>query len=203
MRVTSLCRRLLDLDGITVTDVELEGEVVVCEVRLRRRRLACPRCAFTTRARYNTRTVDSQSRGLDLGRRPNTTQTATALDRWCSVASRSRLLAFVRVAKTIRKFREGILAAIRLGHQQRTSRGTEQPRQTDSPPRIRLPLRPSRADPGDALLRPHRPMPPSRTGRPMTHTHAGRATILASRSNSERLPFASLELPCVRRPSDL
>ncbi|HET7386699.1 MAG TPA: transposase [Nocardioidaceae bacterium] len=44
----------------------------------------------------------------------NTTQTATALDRWCSVASRSRLPAFVRVAKTIRKFREGILAAIRL-----------------------------------------------------------------------------------------
>lgn len=69
MRVTSLCRRLLDLDGITVTDVELEGEVVVCEVRLRRRRLRCPRCAFTTKARYDTRTVDSQWRGLDLGRR--------------------------------------------------------------------------------------------------------------------------------------
>lgn len=45
----------------------------------------------------------------------DTTQTAAALDRWCSVASRSRLPAFVRVAKTIRKFREGILAAIRLG----------------------------------------------------------------------------------------
>jgi len=31
------------------------------------------------------------------------------------VASRSRLPAFIRVAKTIRKFRQGILAAIELG----------------------------------------------------------------------------------------
>ena len=37
------------------------------------------------------------------------------LDRWCAKASRSRLPAFVRVAKTIRTHREGILAAIRLG----------------------------------------------------------------------------------------
>jgi transposase len=41
-------------------------------------------------------------------------QTAELLDRWCSKASRSRLPAFVKVAKTIRKFRDGILAAIRL-----------------------------------------------------------------------------------------
>jgi transposase len=37
------------------------------------------------------------------------------LDRWCSKASRSRLDPFVKVAKSIRKFREGILAAIQLG----------------------------------------------------------------------------------------
>ena len=41
-------------------------------------------------------------------------QTAELLDRWCSKASRSRLPPFVKVAKTIRKFRDGILAAIRL-----------------------------------------------------------------------------------------
>jgi transposase len=41
-------------------------------------------------------------------------QTAELLDRWCSKASRSRLPAFVKVTKTIRKFRDGILAAIRL-----------------------------------------------------------------------------------------
>jgi len=40
---------------------------------------------------------------------------ATMLDRWCSKASRSRLDPFVKVAKTIRKFRDGILAAVNLG----------------------------------------------------------------------------------------
>jgi transposase len=37
------------------------------------------------------------------------------IDRWVSRASRSRLPAFVKAAKTIRKHREGILAALRLG----------------------------------------------------------------------------------------
>ncbi|MGH3500227.1 MAG: ISL3 family transposase [Nocardioidaceae bacterium] len=37
------------------------------------------------------------------------------IDRWISRASRSRLPAFVKTAKTIRKFRDGILAALRLG----------------------------------------------------------------------------------------
>ncbi len=37
------------------------------------------------------------------------------LDRWCSKASRSRLEPFVKVAKTTRKHRDGILATIRLG----------------------------------------------------------------------------------------
>lgn len=40
---------------------------------------------------------------------------ATLLDRFCSKASRCRLAPFVKVAKTIRKHRAGILAAIRLG----------------------------------------------------------------------------------------
>jgi Transposase len=35
--------------------------------------------------------------------------------RWISRASRSRLPAFVKAAKTIRKFRNGLLAAIKLG----------------------------------------------------------------------------------------
>lgn len=37
------------------------------------------------------------------------------LDRSCSRASRSRLDPFVKLAGTIRKHREGILAAVRLG----------------------------------------------------------------------------------------
>lgn len=69
MRVTTLCKRLLDLDGISVTAVNVVAGALVAQVRLRRRRLACPQCPFTTRARYDTRTVASRWRGLDLGRR--------------------------------------------------------------------------------------------------------------------------------------
>ena len=44
----------------------------------------------------------------------NPQETVELIDRWCSKASRSRLAPFVKVATTIRKFRDGILAAIRL-----------------------------------------------------------------------------------------
>jgi transposase len=44
----------------------------------------------------------------------NAAQVAELIDRWISRASRSRLPAFVKAAKTIRKFRDGLLAAIRL-----------------------------------------------------------------------------------------
>jgi transposase len=44
-----------------------------------------------------------------------TSQTETLIDRWISRASRSRLPAFVRAARTIRTFRDSLLAAIRLG----------------------------------------------------------------------------------------
>ena len=37
------------------------------------------------------------------------------LDHWCKRASRSRLSSFIRLSKTIRTHREGILASIRLG----------------------------------------------------------------------------------------
>jgi len=37
------------------------------------------------------------------------------LDAWLSWASRSRLAPFVRVARTLRQYRDGVLAAIRLG----------------------------------------------------------------------------------------
>lgn len=37
------------------------------------------------------------------------------LERFCSKASRSRLNPFVKVAETVRKRREGILVAVRLG----------------------------------------------------------------------------------------
>ena len=66
MRVTTAFHRLLGLSGIAVRGVSFL--VVVVEVGLRRKRLTCPLCPFTTRARYDTRTVSSTWRHLDFGR---------------------------------------------------------------------------------------------------------------------------------------
>ncbi len=67
MRVTTAFNRLLKLDGANVTAVEIGADTVTVEVRLRRRKLACPECDFTTRARYDTRAVASSWRHLRLG----------------------------------------------------------------------------------------------------------------------------------------
>ena len=50
----------------------------------------------------------------DLPRRRGSRPDRRAHGPWCCQASRSRLAPFVQVAKTIRKHRDGILAAIRL-----------------------------------------------------------------------------------------
>jgi hypothetical protein len=73
MRLTTLCKRLLRLEGVRLAAVELEGEagqerVVVELVRPQRRLLRCPRCGFCTPACYDRslRTL----RHLDVLRRP-------------------------------------------------------------------------------------------------------------------------------------
>lgn len=68
MRVTTVFNRLLALPGITVKDVSFGDGWVTVAVSLRGRRLSCPQCVFSTRARYDTRAVDSSWRHLDLGR---------------------------------------------------------------------------------------------------------------------------------------
>ncbi len=73
MRVTTAFHRLLGLQDITVRGVSFpdagsDAHTVVVEVGLRRKRLACPLCGFTTRARYDTRPVSSTWRHLDFGR---------------------------------------------------------------------------------------------------------------------------------------
>ena len=68
MRVTTAFKRLLDLPGVTVTDVDFSEVRVVVTVKLRQRRLRCPECSFTTMARYDSRPVLSSWRHLDLGR---------------------------------------------------------------------------------------------------------------------------------------
>lgn len=67
MRVTTAFKRLLALSGVTVAEVVFLPARVVVTVRLRSRRLRCPKCDFTTKARHDTRPVPSSWRHLDLG----------------------------------------------------------------------------------------------------------------------------------------
>jgi len=68
VRDTTAFKRLMDLSGITVSDVDFQRTRVVVTVRLRSQKLSCPDCEFTTKARYDTRPVSSWWRHLDLGR---------------------------------------------------------------------------------------------------------------------------------------
>ena len=67
MRVSRAFSRLLRLDGIWVRRVEFFSDRVVVWVSLRRRRLQCPLCAYSTRHRHNLQQVESTWRHLDLG----------------------------------------------------------------------------------------------------------------------------------------
>ncbi|MGI8800718.1 MAG: transposase [Solirubrobacteraceae bacterium] len=67
MRVNAAFSRLLRLEGVWIRAVRFEPGRVVVEVALRRRRLVCPLCGYSTRARRDTRPVDSVWRHLDLG----------------------------------------------------------------------------------------------------------------------------------------
>ena len=67
VRVTTAFNRLLRLEGVNVAAVDIGHDTVTVGVRLRRRRLACPQCGFTARARYDTRPVASTWRHLRLG----------------------------------------------------------------------------------------------------------------------------------------
>jgi transposase len=67
VRATTAFKHLLRLPGVTVSNVAFGQLKVVVTVRLRRRVLACPECAYTTRSRYGARPVASRWRHLDLG----------------------------------------------------------------------------------------------------------------------------------------
>jgi len=67
VRVTAAFSRLLCLEGVRVRDLLFERDRVVVVVALRRRRLVCPLCAFSTPHRHDIRSVDSDWRHLDLG----------------------------------------------------------------------------------------------------------------------------------------
>ncbi len=92
------------------------------------------------------------------------------LDAWLAWASRSRLQPFIRLAKTIRRHRAGILAAIRLGLSNGAPRGPPQPHPTDQPPQLRLPLRRAAHRARLPVLRRHRHRP---TAMNFTHKPTG------------------------------
>jgi transposase len=68
VRLTTAFNRLLALFGVSVTGVSFQADMVVVDVALRRRRLCCPLCPFSTAARYDTRPVSSSWRHTDMGR---------------------------------------------------------------------------------------------------------------------------------------
>jgi transposase len=67
VRVTAGFSRLLRLPGVRVRSVSFEPDRVVVTVALRRRRLICPECGYSTRHRENMQDHDSSWRHLDLG----------------------------------------------------------------------------------------------------------------------------------------
>jgi transposase len=68
VRVATAFSRLLDLPGVWVRSVSFEPGCVVVTVALRRRRLHCPKCSYSTRHRESKQHHDSVWRHLDLGR---------------------------------------------------------------------------------------------------------------------------------------
>jgi transposase len=69
MRLTAAFFRLLDLPGVWVKKVRFQPGQVVVTVALRRKRLCCPKCSYSTMARENVQDHDSVWRHLDLGKR--------------------------------------------------------------------------------------------------------------------------------------
>ena len=67
MRVTAAFFRLLRLPGVWVKKVCFEPRRVVVTVALRRRRLICPKCCYSTIARESKQHHDSVWRHVDLG----------------------------------------------------------------------------------------------------------------------------------------
>jgi transposase len=67
VRVTTALSRLLNLPGVWVRKVRFDPDRVRVEVALRRRRLICPECGYSCRARKDTRPEDTVWRHLDLG----------------------------------------------------------------------------------------------------------------------------------------
>lgn len=67
MRATTIFNKLLALQGVWVTAVDFGRNRITVDVQLRRRRLMCPECGWSTSARHNWQRRASTWRALDLG----------------------------------------------------------------------------------------------------------------------------------------
>ena len=67
MRATSLVKQMLGLRSVTVIEVLVRPHELLVKLMLTRSRLVCPKCSYTTRSCYDTRTLDSRWRHLDIG----------------------------------------------------------------------------------------------------------------------------------------
>jgi transposase len=63
VRVTTAFNMLLACPGVNITGVEFTADRVIVDVALRRRRLVCPHCGYSTRWRHNTQTQPSPGGG--------------------------------------------------------------------------------------------------------------------------------------------
>jgi transposase len=78
-----------------------------------KQRLALSQIQQTNRPLYRAYLLKEQLRALYQLQNP--ADAAAHLDAWLAWASRSKLRPFIRLAQTLRRYRDGILAAIRLG----------------------------------------------------------------------------------------
>ena len=67
MRITTAFNRLLDLTGVWARKVSFQPDRVVVTAALKRRRLRCPKCSYTTSHRESKQHHNSVWRHLDLG----------------------------------------------------------------------------------------------------------------------------------------
>src|SRR5437763_16695692 len=93
VRITAAFKRLLGLPGVNVRSVEFTDLAVVVTVALRRRRLVCPECSFSTRTRYDRRPSSPAGAtwpGAPAARGPLARSPATADQDGCGPRSSTR-----------------------------------------------------------------------------------------------------------------
>ena len=67
MRATTLVKQILGLKSVVVSEVSVSEPEIVVILKLTATKLACPKCKYKTHFRYDTRTVNSRWRHLDMG----------------------------------------------------------------------------------------------------------------------------------------